>query len=252
MTMRLMKLMVRTSALAVVASLWCNQAYGAYTYYLTGYAGGAHDLTLDGVNGSHIAARLNMQESTSGSGVAGFANFNTVCLSLNGTLYWGNYQYTQEAFSGEMGLNPEWGTGNGPGNTGVNATSAYRAVCNAALLYATYKDLGTTDWGALQIAVWAALYNTDNSGALTGNRFSMAYNGIDATEALAQTYLNNTLATPAGDYVGYMLKPVNGSMQELILTPTPVPEPTTVIAGVLLLLPFGASTLRFIRKNRTA
>ena len=32
----------------------------------------------------------------------------------------------------------------------------------------------------------------------------------------------------------------------------PVPEPTTMIAGALLLLPFGASTLRIVRKNRMA
>lgn len=31
-----------------------------------------------------------------------------------------------------------------------------------------------------------------------------------------------------------------------------VPEPTTVVAGALLLLPFGASTLRILRRNRTA
>lgn len=31
----------------------------------------------------------------------------------------------------------------------------------------------------------------------------------------------------------------------------PVPEPTTIIAGALLLLPFGASTLRMLRRNRT-
>jgi len=31
-----------------------------------------------------------------------------------------------------------------------------------------------------------------------------------------------------------------------------VPEPTTVIAGALLLLPFGASTFRILRKNRAA
>lgn len=30
-----------------------------------------------------------------------------------------------------------------------------------------------------------------------------------------------------------------------------VPEPTTVIAGALLLLPFGASTLRILRRNRS-
>jgi hypothetical protein len=33
---------------------------------------------------------------------------------------------------------------------------------------------------------------------------------------------------------------------------TAVPEPTTMIAGALLLLPFGASTLRMLRKNRSA
>jgi hypothetical protein len=32
----------------------------------------------------------------------------------------------------------------------------------------------------------------------------------------------------------------------------PVPEPSTVIAGLSLLLPFGASTLRILRKNRIA
>jgi hypothetical protein len=31
-----------------------------------------------------------------------------------------------------------------------------------------------------------------------------------------------------------------------------VPEPTTMIAGALLLLPFGASTIRILRRNRTA
>jgi hypothetical protein len=35
-------------------------------------------------------------------------------------------------------------------------------------------------------------------------------------------------------------------------TPNPVPEPTTMIAGALLLLPFGASTLRILRKRQVA
>jgi hypothetical protein len=35
-------------------------------------------------------------------------------------------------------------------------------------------------------------------------------------------------------------------------TATPVPEPTTVIAGVLMLLPFGASALRMLRKKVVA
>jgi hypothetical protein len=35
-----------------------------------------------------------------------------------------------------------------------------------------------------------------------------------------------------------------------VFNPIPVPEPTTLIAGALLLLPFGASALRFVRRNR--
>jgi hypothetical protein len=31
---------------------------------------------------------------------------------------------------------------------------------------------------------------------------------------------------------------------------TPVPEPTTILAGVMMLLPFGASSLRVLRRNR--
>jgi hypothetical protein len=31
-----------------------------------------------------------------------------------------------------------------------------------------------------------------------------------------------------------------------------MPEPTPMIAGALLLLPFGAATLRMLRKTRTA
>lgn len=37
-----------------------------------------------------------------------------------------------------------------------------------------------------------------------------------------------------------------------IATLTAVPEPTTIISGVLMLLPFGASTLRVLRKKQVA
>jgi len=37
-----------------------------------------------------------------------------------------------------------------------------------------------------------------------------------------------------------------------ISSPAPIPEPTTIISGALLLLPFGAGAIRFIRKQRAA
>jgi len=42
------------------------------------------------------------------------------------------------------------------------------------------------------------------------------------------------------------------SYQNWIDTTAAVPEPTTMLAGTLLLLPFGASTIRVLRKNRAA
>jgi hypothetical protein len=44
----------------------------------------------------------------------------------------------------------------------------------------------------------------------------------------------------------------SGAASANIESITVVPEPTTMIAGALLLLPFGASTVRLLRKNRTA
>jgi hypothetical protein len=51
------------------------------------------------------------------------------------------------------------------------------------------------------------------------------------------------ISAKAGQLVG--LSDVKQSFHE-------VPEPTTMIAGALLLLPFGASTLRILRKKQTA
>lgn len=45
---------------------------------------------------------------------------------------------------------------------------------------------------------------------------------------------------------------ITDSFAGQISSTSPVPEPTTVIAGALLLLPFGLSTLRIIRKNSAA
>jgi hypothetical protein len=55
-------------------------------------------------------------------------------------------------------------------------------------------------------------------------------------------FLNGDLATLPSSYDGRGLSHYT--------TFTPVPEPTTLIAGALLLLPFGASALRMVRKNR--
>jgi len=46
----------------------------------------------------------------------------------------------------------------------------------------------------------------------------------------------------------------SGWISPRVITPliTPVPEPSTIIAGALLLLPFGANAIRLLRKHRVA
>ena len=79
--------------------------------------------------------------------------------------------------------------------------------------------------------------------------------GDALARTLAETWLSQANAN--AKYTGYLLIPTPESQyglnaQEMFYNVTPVPEPTTLIAGALLLLPFGASTLRVLRRNRAA
>jgi hypothetical protein len=72
---------------------------------------------------------------------------------------------------------------------------------------------------------------------------SLAYNGPAFDQAVA--YFSPVPSDPAQN--PYIFTVGNISYESV-----PVPEPTTMIAGALLLLPVGASTLRMLRKTRTA
>ena len=51
---------------------------------------------------------------------------------------------------------------------------------------------------------------------------------------------------------GDPLDPLGTWTVEVVSEPAPVPEPTTLVAGALLLLPFGVGAIRSLRKERTA
>lgn len=232
-------------AVALLTMWGANQARASYDYTILGDGGllGGFSVSVDGntesgilVGGIHV---------TSASGVPGYNDFTTVCVDLSGRIYLGStYAFNEVGFTGQSGLNPLWGQPSG------NSPAAYQAINNAAYLYATYHPATATDWAALQLAVWAAVYNTDASGGITGARFAVNSDAGSGAWAEAQTWLGSLPRTT--DYVGYLLQPVNTSAQELLIGVTPVPETTTWIAGALLLLPFGASTVRILRKRQMA
>jgi hypothetical protein len=87
-------------------------------------------------------------------------------------------------------------------------------------------------------------------------------NGMAATFYLSKAsglkesdfnYLNNGEIPGEDHFVAAHIQPnsgASGAADGYGVYSTPIPEPTTLIAGALLLIPFGASTLRALRKNR--
>ena len=97
--------------------------------------------------------------------------------------------------------------------------------------------------GNLQQAIWYLLGESGDGAQLTGAALLDLQNS-----GIAEA---NWTAAANGAYgVQDMVLAQPGQVQDQLVIV--VPEPTTMIAGALLLLPFGASTLRILRRNRAA
>ncbi len=275
------KRIVQALALAFTACVGAVTAQ-AQTWYRVDYALEQFNLTIDGNNFNNQGAgdiRLTGFVGNDPQGVpdgvgrqapplngtllgAGTV-IHTLCTDLLGDLHAGYaYEMNTVNFSGQTGINPTWG---------ATPADAAIAIQNASYLYDNLKTsllVGGTaqDQAALQLAVWAALYDSSSTTPVanwgtvlangSGARFTI--NGAASSDPGAVVEAINILNAYLGganspiDYKGYLLKPTDPSAQELLYCPTPVPEPTTVLAGMLLLLPFGASTIRHIRRNKAA
>lgn len=109
----------------------------------------------------------------------------------------------------------------------------------------TYQDSGTLTLGLQD--------STGNTTVASGWKYAIAqYDGPNAGYVLF--YLGGQDAVLPMD--SYSIWGGNSGQYALSHFATfdavPVPEATTMIAGALLLLPFGASTLRILRKSRAA
>ena len=78
-------------------------------------------------------------------------------------------------------------------------------------------------------------------------------NGIPFDNLTGTSSFDYPASPPSvGDVLAYPGTYGGPSARVYSIAVTVVPEPTTMIAGALLLLPFGPSTLRILRKHRTA
>ena len=178
-----------------------------------------------------------------------------------------------------------------PGTFGVNISSSSEAAPSAGTQvgsslvspYSNSEDTGTftsavykgNSFGANDLSfVYTVVATVGDVGSITVNGFSGLVNALNVTGTpdMASTVSYNTSGflkftwntpTTAGQtvqvivdtsltYFGGSVGSVQDGQTSNVPTLAPVPEPTTVVAGALMLLPFGIGALRSLRKDRIA
>lgn len=185
-------------------------------------------------------------------GVAGTPkSFLAFCTDISAEMGNGKHTFSQSQFSTANWQDMGW----------ADSGSGQRA----AWVYNTHiQDVDTTtEYSAMCIAIWETLY--EGSGVFdvteksdTGSSFKVTWGYWNTSASAAATLANLWLAEGVGEnfagydktwYVAQFNRCGDPVAQSLI---GPVPEPSTIIAGALLLLPFGASAIRRFRNDTGA
>ncbi len=123
----------------------------------------------------------------------------------------------------------------------------------AAWLYSQFRagTLGNgyadnaTENGLLQAAIW---WLQGQAGGSDNNFVAAAVSALTLSDVALQA---QAIGSQLDGVVVLNFTDANGAyVQPLLGVVVPVPEPSTIVAGALLLLPFGVSTLRIMRKNK--
>lgn len=234
---------------------------GSFTAYL-----GANQI----INGNDLIGLYNFNinpgsvPSLGGSSSSSSGSLWATCVSPAGSLDWGTHTYDVLNFAqAGTGRNPAaWQPG------GIqNADYLFTTLSGGILSGGIGGQAGTVqDQGAaLALAMYASLYNSVAQGQVTGNAFYIP--GLTSGNVYDDYMID--LGLVAGDKnwtapAGYLLRSypnVNaaGAGQDQIFLASalpngynPVPELSTVYAGALMLLPFGVSALRIVRRKCAA
>lgn len=117
---------------------------------------------------------------------------------------------------------------------------AMRSIDNSTLMAFGNYTVGTTYSLELDANYTTGLMDAYINGvlALSAYQFSTGGAGVSTSEVFIHLNGENGYANSV-------------TLGDFSVT-APVPEPTTIVAGALLLVPFGASALRMLRKKQTA
>jgi hypothetical protein len=188
----------------------------------TGAPTGGNQFQITGVQNGVSSAADSAVEGLGGYVTGGPWSYGTITTSGLG----GNTQSASVTGGGTLTI-PD-GTGHDLTGT-INWITIETVVGNASSVN-----------GGLLVNVTGLSY----SGSLTDleNLVASSFGTMDLSFGFSPAKTLTQLSTGTGHYNTAYSGNITGA----------VPEPTTMISGALLLLPFGASTLRILRKNRAA
>jgi hypothetical protein len=222
---------------------------------------GNNAITIDGKSeGNFYLGEITLTARQPSSFISPWA---AVCVDVEGVVNIGqSYNFSQSSFTGNLtGLAPLWGR---QVNGAFSQANASQAIENAADIFYSHRSAvgsGYTAaqwWAAMQLSVWEVLYDTDKTAGnssfnLSSGRFTVNESAVgERVYDLAQSWLTTADVSYAGSLLIPVTQGANGwvadaNVQEMLYAATPVPEPATLLAGALLLVPFGASTIRILR-----
>jgi len=212
--------MIGTATLLVAPNLFAN-IIGSGTATVTYNWPPGGDALLNVAVGSSSGANL-------GSAFSSFCLNSGVDIGVPGT-----YNYTVS--DDKVLLN------NAPISIG---TAWLYSQFRAGTLGNGYGD-NATENGLLQAAIWWLQGQTggDENNFVTAAATALSLSDLALTGAATGNLLDGVVVLNFQNANGAYVQPLLGWV-------APVPEPSTVVAGALLLLPFGVSTLRIMRKNK--
>jgi hypothetical protein len=207
--------------------------------------------TYENANGGEFTA------TTSGLGT-----FETFCIEYQEEFGLGNtydYNMNSGAVAGGLGVDAtDPNTGLPMDNISIGTAYLYSQFRNGGLLISSVAQAG-----ALQNAIWyledeITLAQLSTLNGVDGTYYyDLAKTGTSTTDTtvfndsngaygvIALNLFNGPYSTP----VTNLTTGITYNLNQDQLAMAPVPEASTVIAGMLLLLPFGMSTLRILRQR---
>jgi hypothetical protein len=145
------------------------------------------------------------------------------------------------------------GTGNAPfAAFGVSVDGLWGS--GSAYEYNIISENGNQLIGTSLVHVWDWNLNGGAGGDVPGLSGVTLNSILGVGNSYNSVAFGNLQVMRAYAYIGDTGGPSSGSVDinSITVGAYEVPEPTTMVAGALLLLPFGASTIRMLRKSRTA